>query len=407
MGRYAYLASLLRLVSLPVLKLGLDLLDNGRDVGGAHGGLDAHEGAVLHDRGRAAIVLGGVRGGGGGRLLALLALLHGGQVVLAAVLLAYDTHTLNTGIVDLALGLGAQTLVGNQGALLDRLVGGVEEVQQAVGAANLLNISRVASLGEHLLGPLHLALLDDAVPLSLLALAELVAHLALPGNGGLLGLVVLVLELPDGLELLLLLGLELGALVAEARQVLVRLVLLGLDDVGLGLQLVVLLAEGLSFRILHAVLDRLDLGAKFVDVLLRLVKLGKVLALLAQVGNLGQGLLLVHELHHAAVDLAIEVLDLAVDLVDALEGELAAGRLLLGDAGLDLLVEALDLIQLDLAGILASRLLLADLGELAQQLLAALLGGRLGLLVLGASELNLGLDGILLCESGQQVSGGL
>lgn len=273
---------------------------------------------------------------------------------------------------------------------------GVEVLEERVGTADLLEVGGVRSLGKHLLGTLHAALLGDALTLGLLSLAGLLALLTLPLGELLLGAVVLILELLDGLVLFRLKLLELGALVTKAGEVLVGLVLLGLDGVKLGLELVVLFAEGLGLGVLQAVLDLLDLGLEVVDLLLGIVEASKALALLAEVGDLGEGLLLVDELHHAAVDLLLQALNLAVEFLGGLEVDLAAGRLLLGNAAAELLIEALDLVELGGAGILATGLLLTDLVELGDELLALLLGGAGLVLVLARSgELNLGLDLVL------------
>lgn len=391
-----YLASLLRLIGLPLLELGLDLLNGGRDIGSGHGGLDTDEAAILHDGGREAEGLASGGRGSASGLLGLLALLDGGEVVVITLLLADKLHALEARVVDLAESLGSETLVGKERSLLGDLMAGVEVLEERVGAADLLEVGGVGSLSKHLLGALHAALLGDALTLGLLSLAGLLALLTLPLGELLLGTVVLILELLDGLVLLALELLELGALVTEAGEVLVGLVLLGLDGVKLSLKLVVLLAESLSLRILQAVLDLLDLGLQRVDLLLGIVETSKALALLAEVGDLGKGLLLVNELHHAAVDLLLQTLNLAVEVLGGLEVDLAASGLLLGNAAAELLIETLDLVELGGAGILAAGLLLTDLVELGDELLTLLLG-RAGLvLVLARSgELNLGLDLVL------------
>lgn len=376
-----------------MLKLGLDLLNDAGDIGGAHRGIKAEERAVLDDRRRAVEALLG--SAAGVALLALLALGLGGGVLVVAVLLADKLGALETRLVDGSLGLGGQARVGHQRGLLG-LEGGVEELEQAVGAADLVQVGGLAGLGEDTLGLGLLALIEVALTLGALALSLLLTSLALVGLESLLLAVVVVLELADGGKLLLLLGLQLGALVTQGRQVLISLILLGLDGVELGLDLVVLLRHGLLLGVLHGVLDLLDLGLEVVNLLLRLIKLAKVLADLAQVGDVGQGLLLVHELHGAGVDLLLEALNLAVDILDALEGNLGLGGLLLSDAVAELLVEALDLVQLGGASILSAGLLLADLVGLGNEFLAALLGrAGLVLVLVGEGNIDLGLDGVL------------
>jgi hypothetical protein len=156
--------------------------------------------------------------------------------------------------------------------------------------------------------------------------------------------IIFILQFPNGLELDLLLGLELRALVAEAVYVLVDLILLGLDGIKLPLDFGVLLAQRLGLGVVHAVLDGLDLRAQLVDLLLGVIELGKVLAQLAEARDLREGLLLVDKLHHAAIDLAVEPVDLLVDLIGILEGDFAPGGLLLSDTAADLLIEPLDLV---------------------------------------------------------------
>ena len=110
----AYLASLLRLVGLPLLELGLNLLNNSGNVRGAGGGVDSNKSAVLDNRRGDNETL----GGGAGGLLGLLALLGGGQILILSVLLAHKSSALDARAVDLALGLGTETLVGENVRLL-------------------------------------------------------------------------------------------------------------------------------------------------------------------------------------------------------------------------------------------------------------------------------------------------
>lgn len=379
-----------------MLELRLGFLKDSRNIGSAHGWFDTHESAVFHDGWRAAELSrgSGIRSSVG--LLSLLALLDGRGVLIIAVLLAHQASSLEARVVNLARSLGGKTTAGQERCPGLPLVRRVEETDQAVGAANLLEVSRVTGLGKHLLGALHLELLSPLCVLGLPPLPGLLLGLPLEVGVGLLLRVVLVLDLADGLKLLALLVLELGALVAEAGKTLVCFVLLGLDDVYLGLNLVVLFAECLLLWVVHAVLNLLDLVAKVVNLLLLVVELSKVLAELPEVGHLVECLLLVHNPHGAALDLLLEAGDLAVHLLDALEVDLSTSILLLSDAATELLVKALDLVLLGLACILASGLLLTDLVGLCNQFLAALLRGVRGVLVLvGLSDVDFGLDGIL------------
>jgi hypothetical protein len=69
---------------------------------------------------------------------------------------------------------------------------------------------------------------------------------------------------------------------------------------------------------------------------------------------------------------------------------------LLVDAASDLLIEALDLVELASTGVLTTGLLLTDLVCLGNELLSPLLGRALLVLVLvGAGNIDLGLDGVL------------
>ncbi len=389
----SYLLGLGSLFGLPAVELGLDLLNDAGDVLGAHRRVNSHGRAVLDNGGRAVVALGG---SGSTDLLALLALLGSRKVLVLTILLLLESGTLEARGVNSTLGLGSHSAGSQERSLLSRLLAGVKEGEQVAGTANLLEKGGVAGLGEQALSLGLLALKVVALVLSLATLASLVTSLTLVGHGGLLLRVVVVLELTDGAKGLLLLGMELGALVTQAGEALVGGVLLGLDLVKLGLDLVVLLGHGLLLRVLHAVLDLLDLGAKLVNLLLRVVKLAKGLANLAQGGDVGKGLALVHELHGARVDLAIEMGDLAIDIVDALEGDLGLGCLLLRDAAANLLVETLDLVELGGTGILATGLLLADFVGLSNEFLATLLGGAgLVLVLAGHGNLDLGLDGVL------------
>lgn len=392
-GWKTYALCLGSLVILPVVKLGPNLFNNSGNIVAAHGRVNVHKGTVLNNRGRAVEALG--TSSGGASLLALLALLVTGKVLVLAVLLADKLGALETSIINCTLGLGAHTTVGDEGALLG-LLGGVEEDNQIVSAADLLEVGRVASIGKDTLGVGLFAVMLVLFALGLATLAGLFAGLTLKRGKRLLLAVVLILELADDSELLLLLSLELSALVTELGDSLVSLVLLGLDLVNLGLDLGVLLRHGLLLGVLHAVLDGLDLGAELVNLLLGVVKLAKVLAHLAQAGDVGESLALVDKLHGARVDLLLEGFNLAVNLLGVLVGNLCLGGLLLGDAAADLLIEALYLIQLGSAGVLAAGLLLADLGSLGNELLAAFLGGvGLVLVLVGHGNFDLSLDGIL------------
>lgn len=328
-------------------------------------------------------------------LLALLTLLGGGHELLLTVLLANELSTLKTGLVDGSASLSTETSIGHERTLL-LLVLGVEELKEAVGTSDLIKEGGVTGVSESSLGISLLALIDVALTLESLLLTELLTGLSLVGLESLLLTIVVVLDLADSSVLLLLLALELGSLVTEAGQTLVGLILLSLDGIKLGLDLVVLLRHGLLLRVVHAVLDFLDLGAKVVDLLLRLLELAKVLSDLAQAGDVGEGLLLINELHGTGVDLLVEGSDLTVDILNTLVRNLALGGLLLSDSAADLLIETLDLVELGGTGVLASSLLLTDLVGLGNKFLSSLLGrAGLVLVLVGHSNFDLGLDGVL------------
>lgn len=108
-------------------------------------------------------------------------------------------------------------------------------MEQAVSAANLVEVGGVTGLGQHFLGTFQLALLLNAVALRLLALPGFLLLLALPVVESLAVGVVLVLVLFHVVPLLPLLGLKLRSLVTEAVELLVSGVLFGLDAVQFGL----------------------------------------------------------------------------------------------------------------------------------------------------------------------------
>ncbi|KAI6759476.1 hypothetical protein HG530_010156 [Fusarium avenaceum] len=331
----------------------------------------------------------------GTTLLALLALLHSRSVLLLTVLLAEELSTLKRRFINSSLGLSAETSIGHERALLN-LVARVKELEQAVGAADLIEVGRVAGITQTALSLGLLALLVVTLLLGLLLLTVTLTSLTIVGLVSLLLSVVIILKLADGSVLLLLLGLELGTLITEAGKTLVGLILLSLDGVNLSLDLVVLIGESSLLRVIHAVLDLLDLGAEVVNLLLRILKLTEVLADLTQAGDVRQGLLLIDQSHCAGVDLLVEGSNLGVDLLKVLVGDLGLCRLLLIDSASDLLIEALDLVELRSAGVLSAGLLLSNLVGLSNKLLSSLLG-RVGLVLVLVwhSNVNLSLDSSL------------
>jgi len=263
-------------------------------------------------------------------------------------------------------------------------------VEESLGGADLVLVRGSAGLLKLLLGDFLPAATVVGVVLGAALLLADAASLTLVLDSGAAGAVELVLDLLDGGVLLLLVLMRGGALVAEGVQVLVDLVLLSLDLVELGGDLGVAVAEGARSRVVHGLLELGDLGLDLVNALLRLIETSEALLLPVELGDIGEGLLLVDNLHGTGIDRLLEAEDLLVDLIDGLVGVLAAGDLLLGDAGLEGLVQALHLVHNLTAGGLARLLLGANLAELGAELLLALGGRRV--LVVGAGEVELGLD---------------
>lgn len=263
-------------------------------------------------------------------------------------------------------------------------------VEKSLGGADLVLVGGCAGLLELLLGDFLPAATVVGLVLGAALLVADAAGLTLVLDSGAAGAVELVLDLLDGGVLLLLVLVRGGALIAEGVQVLVDLVLLSLDLVELGGDLGIAVAESARGRVVHGLLELGDLGLDLVNALLRLVETGEALLLPVELGDVGESLLLVDDLHGAGIDRLLEAEDLLVDLIDGLVGVLAAGDLLLGDAGLESLVQALHLVHDLAAGRLARLLLGANLAELGAELLLALGGRRV--LVVGAGEVELGLD---------------
>jgi hypothetical protein len=105
--------------------------------------------------------------------------------------------------------------------------------------------------------------------------------------------------------------------------------------------------------------------------------------------DLRQRLLLVDQLHHAAVDLLLQASNLLVDILDRLVVDAALGSLELVQARLELLVQLLDLLEDDVARRLVSLLRLANGVELGLELLLALAVGRVLVVWAGGVELSL------------------
>src|SRR6478609_1255816 len=129
-------------------------------------------------------------------LLALLTLLHGRRVLLITVLLAKKFGALEARLVNASLGLSTETCVGHQRTLLN-LVVGIEELEQAVGAADLVEVGRVAGIAQTTLSLSLLSLLVVTLLLSPLLLAVTLSSLTVVGLICLLLSVIVILELTD------------------------------------------------------------------------------------------------------------------------------------------------------------------------------------------------------------------
>ena len=354
-------------------KLGLELLNGGWDFVLARRRVDANLGQLL-DNTNVEIELGG--GSARTTLLALLTLLaaSASKVALLLGLLLGYAGTLQTGVVNGALG-GSGELAG-RGGFLGWERGGVEMADQSLSGDDLVTIGGCAGLFETLAGS-RLALARHVL--------ELLNALLFKANLAGLGLIVLVcaqllevciLEFFPCVVLLLLLGARLVRLLAQCPQVLEGFVLLSLQFVKLRLELGVLVAQRLVLRIVQQLLLFGNLGLDVVNLLLLDVETGEVLAGLVERADLSQGLLLVHQLHHAAVDLLLQARNLLVDILDGLVVRLALCRLELAELLLELLIELLDLLKDGVAAGLVALLRLANRVEFCLKLLLALAVGR-------------------------------
>jgi hypothetical protein len=375
-----------------VSKLLLELGDSRRYIVLAGGGVDANLGQLLDDT-NVEVELG--RGSSSrAALLALLALLSAGagEVLLLSITLLCDADTLEARVVNGTLGRGGE--LAGRGLLLGGESRGVEVADEAFACVDLVLVGRCAGLLETLRGSL-LALVG--LPLDLLLALALVTGLAgleVVFLESTLLLVVGVLKLLPGLVLLLLLGTCLVGLLTERLHVLEGLVLLALEDVKLVLQLGVLLAQCLLLRVVEKLLLLRNLCLDVVDALLLRVEAREVLACLVEARDLRQRLLLIDQLHHAAVDLLLQASNLLVHILDRLVVDAALGSLELVQARLELLVQLLDLLEDDVARRLVSLLRLADGVELGLELLLALGVGRV--LVVWAGGVELSLAGVLV-----------
>lgn len=391
--RCAYLLGLGLLVLLPVVELGLDLLNNSWDLSLAHWWIDRHGRAVLKN-GWWNTELSRSDSWRGSSLLALLSLLSSSSGKVILLVLLDELEALNTGIIN-STSRGSSESRWGQKWLRVGSGGWLKVVEQGGCTADLVKVSWLRCLSKDLLGALTLLLVVVCVLLSLLALTELGTSLVLVVlECALLG-PMSVLGGTDLLVLGLLLLLELGLLVTESGDVLVSLVLLGLDDIKLSLDLVVLLGAGLGHWVVHGVLELLDLGLDLIDLLLTLLESAERLAKLAQGRDLGKSLLLVNELHLSSIDLLLQSGNLAIDILNTLVVDLAAGNLLLVDARLELLIKLLDLVHGAVAASLVGTLLLADLVLTSLELLASLLLWSQWSIFVGLGGVELGADSIL------------
>lgn len=405
MFRRSHLLGLALLVLLPEGELLLQLLGDGRDVALLHGRVDTNAGQVL-DSANVQVEFAGSRRSGAAVAALLLLATSASHEVLIVVLLALDLGALESIGIDFASSSGGELARAGGLGLCDGR--GIEVVEKGLGGADLVLVGRGTGLLELLLGSLLSAAAVVGVVLGAALLVADAAGLALVLDGSAARAVVLVLDLLDGGVLLLLVLVRGGALVAEGVQVLVDLVLLGLDLVELGGDLGVAVAERAGGRVVHGLLELGNLRLDLVDTVLRLLEVGEDSLLPVQLANLVERLPLVDDLQLSLVNGLAELGDAVVDFVDGLEWDLAAGDLLLGDAGLEVLIEALHLVHDLTAGRLGGLLLGADLSKLGAKFLLTLVGRRV--LVVGASEIELGLDvplhsGLAICPDAAAAAG--
>lgn len=391
-----YLLGLRSLVLLPLSDLSGQLLDNGGDIGLVHRGVDLDLGEVLDDTNVEVELLGGGRAAVGVALLTLLALLAASADEVVVLVLLQDLHALHGGVINGTANLSTELrglvlfVIQSQSS---EVVGRVEVADKTLGGKDLVGVSQARGLLELLVGNLLLLLALEGVPLGLLLLPANSPGLILVLLVCLASLVVGVLDLTDSSPLLLLLTVELGALVPQGVEVLESAVLLGLDGIQLLLNLGVLVAQSLGLRVVKGLLEGGNLGLDVVDDLLGLIQAGEVLTLLAQAGDIGKGLLLIHQAHGTGINLLLEARDFTVNLLDTLERHAGLGVVLLRNAGLERAVQSIDLLLCAGPGRLESRLLLTDGGELSTEFLLSLSRGRV--LVVGLGGLDLGLDLVL------------
>lgn len=265
---------------------------------------------------------------------------------------------------------------------------------KSLGSQDLIGVSKLRSFLQLLVGNLLLLFPFESVALGLLTLSASTPDLILMFFVSLALLVVGILELTNGGELGLLVLLQLGTFVPERVEVLESGVLFSLDRVELLLNLIVLVAQSTGLGVVKSLFQFSDLLLQSVDILLAVVQSGKVLSLLAQAGNVRKSLLLIDQAHATGIDLFLQPSDLLVNLLDTLEGDLAAGVVLLSDTGLEGGVKSIELLLGAGTSRLETLLLLADSRELSTEFLLSLGGGRV--LVVGLCALDLGLDLILL-----------
>ena len=190
---------------------------------------------------------------------------------------------------------------------------------QTLCGQDLVGVGKLRGLLELLIGNLLALLARKGLLLSLLTLAAHTPGLVLVLLVGATGLEVGILNSADGSILFLLLVAQLGALIAQSVQVLEDTILLGLDGIELLLDLGVLVAQGLGLGVVEGLAQFGDLCLDVVDALLCLIQTGEALALLAQVGDLGESLALIHQTEGTSVDLLLKTGDFLVDLLDTLE----------------------------------------------------------------------------------------
>ena len=318
-------------------------------------------------------------------VLLLLSAAANKVAVVLFLLLDYSTLRHHSVRVDLAkverlatnglgrlLRLAGISRVGRSSAA--RLV--VEVVDEHIAVLNLLGKRRESGILTQLLLVLLALGVFDSLPLSTLLLHPLLAL-------GVDALVVLVvscsersLTIPALLVEAVQLSREGGALVEKLAPGASGLLLLLLDFVELSLDLVVALVESLALRVIKRRLELVDLGSVGLNRSLDGGKAFDVAAILLELGDLVESLLLLDELHRARLDLFLKSGDARVDISNRLVGNLGLGSLEVLNLLANSVLKSLELVEHLAASALVTSLLVPQLVQLGAQLCSSDSRGR-------------------------------